>query len=111
MAAFRRLTTKPGREETLQIRMEQVEFHYQNGSTVLHPFDFRASPGDMIAITGASVVASDAHSCRYRTPWMEDMRQMLSREFSPTAARYLLQRNPRLILTNQPLSPAEPEWF
>jgi ABC-type bacteriocin/lantibiotic exporter with double-glycine peptidase domain len=38
----------------LSIRMEQVSFAYQDGEVVLHPFDFHAQPGDLIAITGPS---------------------------------------------------------
>ncbi len=42
-------------EETdLSIELSQVSFRYQNGDTVLQPFDFTARPGDQIAITGTS---------------------------------------------------------
>lgn len=59
----------------------------------------------------ATAVASDAHSYRMRTPWMADVRELLEREFTPTAAKYLLRRNPRAILRNEQLPPVEPEWF
>lgn len=59
----------------------------------------------------AAVVASDAHSPRMRTPWMEDVRQLLSEEISPRSARTLLVDNPRKILKDELLPPAEPEWF
>ncbi len=59
----------------------------------------------------ATVVASDAHSPRRRTPWLDDVRQLISREVSPTAAEYLLYRNPGSILRNEELPTAEPEWF
>lgn len=59
----------------------------------------------------ACVVASDGHTPRIRTPWMRDVRELLEQEVSPTAAEYLLQRNPTLILKNEPLEPAGPEWF
>lgn len=59
----------------------------------------------------ASVVASDAHSPHRRTTWMADVREMIQREISPTAAEYLLLRNPALILRNKQLSPAQPDWF
>lgn len=58
-----------------------------------------------------SVVASDGHSPRMRTPWMGDMARFLEKEFSSAAAAYLLWHNPKKILKNQPLDPAEPEWF
>ena len=41
-------------EDRLDIVMEQVSFRYQNGDTVLEPFDFTARYGDVIAITGPS---------------------------------------------------------
>lgn len=42
------------KEETLDIAMEQVSFHYQNGDTVLEPFDFITRHGDLVAIIGPS---------------------------------------------------------
>ncbi len=59
----------------------------------------------------ASVVASDAHSSRQRTPWMEDIWNLLSRDISPLCARTLLKDNPQKILKNQQLFRGEPEWF
>lgn len=59
----------------------------------------------------ATVVASDAHSSRMRTPWMEDVWKLLSQEISPQCARALLQDNPKMILKNEELPPIEPEWF
>lgn len=59
----------------------------------------------------ATVIASDAHSARVRTPWMADVRQMLEEEFSPTAAQYLLRINPRRIIKNEELPPVRPGWF
>ena len=59
----------------------------------------------------ATVVASDAHSPRMRTPWLRDVYGLLGEEFSSDAARYLLQRNPKSILRNEDLSSAEPAWF
>ncbi len=41
-------------EQELTVRMEQVSFEYQNGDTVLYPFDFTARQGDVIALTGPS---------------------------------------------------------
>ena len=59
----------------------------------------------------ATVVATDAHSARKRTPWMRDIREVLSREVSPVCARMLLLENPGKILKNERLLPVEPEWF
>lgn len=41
-------------EEKLDIHMEQVSFRYQNGETVLYPFDFYAGQDDRIAVVGTS---------------------------------------------------------
>ena len=43
-----------GEEKTLDISMRKVSFRYQNGDTVLDPFDFFAHHGDTVAITGPS---------------------------------------------------------
>lgn len=59
----------------------------------------------------AAIVASDAHSPEMRTPWMADVRELLTKEFSPASARRLLFENPRRILKDEPLSPVQPEWF
>ena len=59
----------------------------------------------------ATVVASDAHSAKVRTPWMEDVWKQLSKEISPLCARMLLRDNPRKILKNEEIHSAEPEWF
>ena len=59
----------------------------------------------------ATVVASDGHSPRMRTPWMRDVYRLLEEEFSPVAARYLLLRNPASILKNEDLPSVNPEWF
>ncbi len=42
------------REQRLTVRLEGVSFRYQGGETVLKPFDFRAEPGERIAVTGPS---------------------------------------------------------
>lgn len=59
----------------------------------------------------ATVIASDGHSARMRTPWMGDIREKLSREVSPDAARWLLDHNPNRILNNQTVEMWEPVWF
>ena len=41
-------------EKTLDILLEQVAFRYRDGDVVLEPFDFAASGGDLIAVTGPS---------------------------------------------------------
>ncbi len=59
----------------------------------------------------ASVVATDAHTARIRTPWLRDVRELLSGEISPQCARMLLLENPRRILKNEEIPQMEPDWF
>lgn len=59
----------------------------------------------------AAIVASDAHSAKMRTPWMEDIKKYLSADFSPAHARNLLVDNPKRVLKDEPLPPVVPEWF
>lgn len=66
---------------------------------------------EMVGRGFATVVASDAHSGIRRTPWLEQAAELLSREFSPNAARYLLEHNPRAILQDKSLALMEPHWF
>ena len=55
--------------------------------------------------------ASDAHRSTVRTPWMADIRQLLTREYSKETAETLLERNPRKILLNEEIEMEEPDWF
>lgn len=41
-------------EETVDISLKQVNFHYHDGDALLHPFDFCACDGDQVAIMGPS---------------------------------------------------------
>lgn len=66
---------------------------------------------ELVSRNFAAVVASDAHSPQVRTPWMADVRKLLSEEYSPACARALLLENPVRILKDDPLTLAEPEWF
>ena len=59
----------------------------------------------------ATVVASDAHSPVVRTPRAKDVYELLSESVSPVAAEMLMKHNPQRILNDQPLQPAEPDWF
>ena len=84
-----------------------------NRGSLLGRFGTRAQETavELVERKFAAVVASDAHSPRMRTPWMEDVRKLLSQEFSSACARTLLLENPRRILKDDPLPPVEPEWF
>ena len=59
----------------------------------------------------AAVVASDAHSARYRTPWIYDAWQTLAHQISPLAAEHLLLENPRKLLNDTPIRTQTPDWF
>lgn len=59
----------------------------------------------------AAVVASDAHSHVRRTPYMADVRDVISREFSPQKAHVLLEKNPSKILQDQEVYMETPAWF
>ena len=58
-----------------------------------------------------TVIASDAHSARVRTPWLQDIRQVLTEEISEDCARLLLRDNPNRIIHNEIIQPVEPDWF
>lgn len=59
----------------------------------------------------ATVIASDAHSPRSRTPRLHDIYEHLAEEISPLCAQTLLETNPLKILRNRPIMKVEPEWF
>lgn len=56
-------------------------------------------------------VASDAHSSAFRTPWMAQVKQLLSEDFSPAVAHDLLTVNPRRLLSGAELPMTEPDFF
>ena len=41
-------------EQRLNVCLKQASFDYTSGDVVLHPFDFTAKAGDMVAVTGPS---------------------------------------------------------
>lgn len=59
----------------------------------------------------AFAVASDAHSPVVRTPWMREVGELLSEEFSPEVSELLLTKNPLDILKNERIQCPEPAWF
>lgn len=73
-----------------------------------HPYEMAYT---LVERNFVAVVSSDAHSPHMRTPWMEDVQQLLIREFSPVTARILLEENPSKILKDAPITPVVPEWF
>lgn len=119
-AGYRPLVAHPERYEYLRRNPELVNLWKEMGCL------FQVNRGSLLGRFGsgarqmafalvergfASAVASDAHSPRMRTPWMKDIQALLAQEYSPATARTLLLDNPRRILRNEPLPPAEPEWF
>lgn len=59
----------------------------------------------------AFAVASDAHSPRLRTTWMQDVKRLLQEEFSEAAAEVLLMHNPLKLINNEIIHGREPHWF
>ena len=51
----------------------------------------------------AHTVASDAHSARFRTPYMDEIRRYLEEEYGTEYARILLSGNPRRIIRDTPV--------
>lgn len=51
----------------------------------------------------AHAVASDAHSARFRTPFMGEIRRHLEEEYDPEYARILLSDNPGRIVRDAPV--------
>ncbi len=66
---------------------------------------------ELVARRFAFVVASDAHAPDARTTWMKDVQLLLREEFSDTAAKALLERNPLKLLKNEKIPAAAPHWF
>ena len=119
-AGFRPIVAHPERYSYTQFDPEILNRWYRMGclmqvnrGSLLGRFGFQAQElaVELVERNFAAVVASDAHSPQMRTPWMEDVQKLLSREFSPACARTLLQENPRRILKDDPLPTVEPEWF
>ena len=59
----------------------------------------------------AFAVASDAHSPRTRSTWMQDVEQLLRDEFSDDAAEALLKGNPQKLINNETIRGTQPHWF
>ncbi len=119
-AGYKPLVAHPERYEYLQQDPELVN-HWRrmgcrfqvNKGSLLGSFGTAAQAMAMALIDRgfATVVASDAHSARRRTPWMEEAAQLVAGEFGPAATDVLFLRNPRHIIKDEQLPPAQPAWF
>lgn len=119
-AGFRPVVAHPERYACIQRNPELINmwcrmgclFQINRGS-LLGRFGLHAqeTAWELVDRGFATVIASDAHSATVRTPWMEDIREQLTREISPECARVLLQDNPRKIVKNEEIPPVQPEWF
>ena len=59
-----------------------------------------------------TAVASDAHSPMVRTPYLKDVKEVITRALSEEKAEELLHKNPRTILKNEEIiSGEEPQWY
>lgn len=119
-AGFRPVVAHPERYSYLQSDPRLVNRWYRMGcllqvnrGSLLGRFGSQAQHMgfELVERGFATAVASDAHSSRVRTPWMEDVRDLLLRDISPRCARALLLDNPKKILKNEEIPPVEPEWF
>ena len=119
-AGYRPIVAHPERYEYIQEKPELIDLWFNMGcllqvnrGSLMGRFgsEPRHMAMELVKRGFACAVASDGHSPRMRTPWMADVRQLLSREVSPAAAEILLLENPASILRNQLLDPVEPEWF
>lgn len=117
---LRPIVAHPERYSYVQYDPEIINRWYRMGcllqvnrGSLLGRFGSRAqvTAEELVERNFAAVVASDAHSPQMRTPWMEDVKKLLVREFSPACARTLLLVNPGKILKDEPIAPVEPEWF
>ena len=59
----------------------------------------------------ATVIASDAHSPRQRTPWLKDVHDLVLEGLSSQQAKLLFEDNPQKIIANENIQPASPVWF
>ena len=95
-------------------RWKEMGCHFQiNRGSLLGRFGSRAQQMGMELVGRgfASVVATDAHSPRLRTPRLQDVQELLRWEISDVAADMLLRGNPHRILKNEELPAAAPDWF
>lgn len=119
-AGFRPVVAHPERYGYVQRDPRLVNRWYRMGclfqvnrGSLLGRFGSRAQETafELVSRGFASVVASDAHSPRMRTPWMADVQQLLTEEISAQCARVLLKENPKKILKDEEIPPVLPEWF
>lgn len=84
-----------------------------NRGSLLGRFSQRAEAlaHSMVSRGFVTCVASDAHTSTVRTPWMRDVYDLLSREYSEKLAVQLLYDNPRCILEDREIIADEAEWF
>lgn len=119
-AGLRPIVAHPERYSCVQYHPEILNRWYRMGclmqvnrGSLLGRFGIRAQEmaTELVERNFVCVVSSDAHSPQIRTPWLEDVQKLLSREFSPECARTLLTENPGRILKDDSLPPVKPEWF
>lgn len=84
-----------------------------NRGSLMGRFGRRAQEmaAELVKRNFVSVIATDAHSARLRTPWLKDVRQLLVKEISRDYARLLLHDNPKKIIKNEDIHPVKPGWF
>ena len=119
-AGFRPVVAHPERYQYVQDDPNIVNQWYQMGclmqinrGSLLGRFgrNTQKMAAELVERGFATVVASDAHSPRQRTPWMDDVKSLLSQGLSVRHAQTLLELNPRKIIENEDIPPVQPVWF
>lgn len=119
-AGLRPIVAHPERYAFVQYDPELINRWFRMGclmqvnrGSLLGRFGTRAQSMaiELVERNFASLVASDAHSSRIRTPWMQDVKEFLIQEFTVDCARALLLETPGKILKDEPIPPVTPEWF
>lgn len=84
-----------------------------NRGSLLGRFGRRAQKlsAELVERGFATVIASDAHSPHQRTPWLKDVQELVFEGLSAQHAKLLLEDNPRKIIENENIQPADPVWF
>lgn len=119
-AGYRPVVAHPERYDYVQRNPQLINLWYRMGclmqvnrGSLLGRFGGTAQQvaWELVDRGFASVVASDAHSVRMRTPRLADVRKQIGRDISPRCAQKLLRENPGKIIKNEEIPLVQPEWF
>lgn len=115
-SGYRVVVAHPERYDAIQKDLRLAEQWFRRGyvlqlnkGSVLGSFGPKVQhTAQMLLENGfAHVIASDAHSTLYRTAEMGQLRSWLLNNYPPEYVRVLLEDNPRRLLRNEDMTPAE----